>query len=61
MKQLKIIGKALNKRAQQQIKGGGKTLRPVICLAPYLIDFGQTCADGYHMHPQGHCICCKDE
>lgn len=58
MKNLKNIGKALNKAEQKEINGGKFGL--VVCLAPYLIQVGETCAPGYHMHPQGHCICCRD-
>ncbi len=60
MKNLLKLGKALSSLEQQQVNGGGKRLTgQPICLNPYLTD-GTECIDGYHMHPQGHCICCQD-
>lgn len=60
MKKLLIIGKALNKNEQQEITGGRKIIQPFVCTAGYFIQAEETCAIGYHLHPQGHCICCRD-
>jgi hypothetical protein len=61
MKNLSKLGKALNKAEQQLINGGARVRQlQALCLLPYLIQPEETCAAGYHLHPQGHCICCKN-
>jgi hypothetical protein len=57
LKNISNLGKALNKIEQKEINGGARGL--VLCLNPYLTP-DNTCAVGYHLHPQGHCICCRD-
>lgn len=60
LKQIKNVEglENLSKEMQQTINGGAK--EPYTCNAPYLIASGDSCNTGYHMHPQGHCICCLD-
>lgn len=62
MKNLKKIGRVLDKSEQKEIHGGfGPVSDKVICHAPYLIpDHNIPCAPGYHLHPGGLCLCCKD-
>ncbi|WP_160128109.1 hypothetical protein [Kordia antarctica] len=48
----------LSKEIQQVINGGAQ--QPYTCRDPYLIRAGDTCDPGYHMHRQGHCVCCLD-
>lgn len=59
MKNLLVLGKALSNLEQQQVNGGGKKFGPVTCVSPYFTA-DNTCIEGYHLHPQGHCICCRD-
>lgn len=60
MKKLLNIGKTLNKQQQTEITGGLKKIGPVVCNAGYFIQPEDTCAVGYHLHPMGHCICCRN-
>ena len=59
MKNVSKLGKALSKAEQKEVTGGIK-FGQYICIAPYLIEPEETCIPGYHLHPQGHCICCRD-
>ncbi len=58
LKNILKLGTALDKAEQKIVNGGGKVFGPV-CVAPYLTST-LTCIPGYHLHPQGHCICCRD-
>lgn len=56
---LKLKGaQELSKTEQFEVNGGRKSIQS-ICLSPYLTET-QTCQPGYHLHPMGHCICCRD-
>ncbi len=59
MKKLSTLGKSLNKQQQLEIIGGIKPVKEIVCLSPYLT-MDNTCSSGYHLHPQGHCICCRN-
>jgi len=63
MKNLIKNGAPLSKEEQKGINGGfGPQPVKAFCLAPYLImDHTQGCAPGYHLHPLGICLCCKDQ
>ena len=61
MKNLLELGKVLNNLEQQQVNGGFGPVKGPVCLSPYFVDAPFICAEGYHLHPQGHCICCKDQ
>ncbi len=60
MKNLSELGSKLDRNELKSINGGFGLVGKPICLSPYLIDVGDSCAPGYHLHPQGHCICCRD-
>jgi hypothetical protein len=62
MKNLIKNADVLNKEEQKGINGGfGPQPGKVICLAPYFIpDHTVPCLPGYHLHPAGICVCCKD-
>lgn len=63
MKKLIKNGEALNKEEQKGINGGfGVQPGKVICESPYIIaDHTVPCQPGYHLHPGGLCLCCKDQ
>ncbi|GGG36847.1 hypothetical protein GCM10011344_42100 [Dokdonia pacifica] len=61
LKNISNLGNTLSQEQLKETLGGMQGFGKVICVAPYLIAAGETCAQGYHPHPtMGHCVCCRD-